>query len=472
MSNLDKYEEYVIAPGETILELLDTNCMTQLDLANKTGINKKTINEIIKGKAPITISTALKLEYVFNIPASFWNNLESSYREALERQKDLQSIKDDVKYLENIPYLEISKRNWVEKTKNPIEKVINLRKFFSVASLSFDTDLKRKLAFRKKENENFSIESLYCWLRYGEIEANKVEYPKFDVEKLKSKVNEIRKLANKSFLEQYLKIQQILFECGVSLIYEPHLPHTYVSGVSYKVNCNKAIIMISDRGKRDDILWFTLFHEIAHLIKHSKKEFFIDEENNEKNNIEIEADDYARNILIGILVASILWWNKYLYKVFDPYLTILNSLPKVALGPILIIWIGANTNSIIAMALLISAILSIMNIYNGFSNTDVDKIKLMKSFNASKWQIYKLLILKGNISTIISSLKINISMCLIGVIMGELLVSKEGIGYLIMYGSQVFNLNLVMTGVFLLGIVSFILYALVSYIEKKLVYKN
>lgn len=298
MSNLDKYEEYVIAPGETILELLDANCMTQLDLANKTGINKKTINEIIKGKAPITISTALKLEYVFNIPASFWNKLESSYRESLERQKDLQSIKEDVKYLKNIPYLEISKRNWVEKTKNPIEKVINLRKFFSVASLSFDTDLKRKLVFRKKENENFSIESLYCWLRYGEIEANKVEYPKFDVEKLKSKVNEIRKLANKSFLEQYLKIQQILFECGVSLIYEPHLPHTYVSGVSYKINCNKAIIMISDRGKRDDILWFTLFHEIAHLIKHSKKEFFIDEENNEKNNIEIEADDYARNILI------------------------------------------------------------------------------------------------------------------------------------------------------------------------------
>ena len=181
---------------------------------------------------------------------------------------------------------------------------------------------------------------------------------------------------------------------------------------------------------------------------------------------------FGLSILIGVFVASILWWNEYLYKVFDPYLTILNSLPKVALGPILIIWIGANTNSIIAMALLISSIISIMNIYNGFSNTDIDKIKLMKSFNASKWQIYKLLILKGNINTIISSLKINISMSLIGVIMGELLVSKEGIGYLIMYGSQVFNLNLVMSGIFLLTIVSFILYALVSYIEKKLVLKN
>ena len=161
--------------------------------------------------------------------------------------------------------------------------------------------------------------------------------------------------------------------------------------------------------------------------------------------------------------------NKFLCKVLDPYLTILNSLPKVALGPILIIWIGANTNSIIFMALLISSIISIITILNGFINTDKNKIKLMKSLNATKWQIYKMLILRGNLDIIISSLKINISMCLIGIIMGELLVSKEGIGYLIMYGSQVFNLNLVMTGILLLAIISYILYFIVSYIEKKLV---
>lgn len=198
--------------------------------------------------------------------------------------------------------------------------------------------------------------------------------------------------------------------------------------------------------------------------------------NNLFNHIEITVYEtlisFILSILIGIVIASLLWWNNFAYKIFDPYLTILNSLPKVALGPILIIWIGANTNSIIAMALLISSIISIMNIYNGFSNTDIDKIKLMRSFKASKWQIYKLLILRGNMNTIISSLKINISMCLIGVIMGELLVSKEGIGYLIMYGSQVFNLNLVMTGILLLAIISYILYAIVSYIEKKLVYSK
>ena len=300
MSKFDKLEEYVIAPGETILELLEVNCMTQLDLANKTGINKKTINEIIKGKAPITTSTALKLEYVFNIPASFWNNLESSYRESLEREKDIESIKEDEQYLINIPYSEMAKRNWdwIEKTRDSYEKVINLRKFFSVASLGFDTELKRKLAFRKSNNENFSFESLYCWLRYGEIQSNKIEYPKFDIEKLKENSKKIRDLVNHSFLGQLDLIKQLMKECGVALIYEPHLPNTYVNGVSYKITCDKAIIMISDRGKKDDILWFTLFHEIAHLIMHSKKEVFVDLEDTESNDVELEADEFARNILI------------------------------------------------------------------------------------------------------------------------------------------------------------------------------
>ena len=103
---------------------------------------------------------------------------------------------------------------------------------------------------------------------------------------------------SKPFLNQLEQIKELLKVCGISLIFEPHLPNTYVNGLSYKISPDKAIIMISDRGKKDDILWFTLFHEIAHLIKHSKKEVFIDFENNETNAIELEADEYARNILI------------------------------------------------------------------------------------------------------------------------------------------------------------------------------
>ena len=172
--------------------------------------------------------------------------------------------------------------------------------------------------------------------------------------------------------------------------------------------------------------------------------------------------------LIGCLIATILWWNKFLNKVFDPYLTILNSLPKVALGPIIIIWGGANIKSIIIMALLVSVIITIINVANAFNSVDENKIKLMKTFGATKLQTYFKLVLPSSYNIIINSLKINISMSLIGVVMGEFLVSKEGLGYLIMYGSQVFNLNLVICGIILLCILSFLMYYSVLYIEKRL----
>lgn len=177
---------------------------------------------------------------------------------------------------------------------------------------------------------------------------------------------------------------------------------------------------------------------------------------------------FSIGTIIGCLIATILWWNKFLAKILDPYLTILNSLPKVALGPIIIIWGGAGIKSIIIMALLISVIITIINVNQAFNDVDQNKIKLMKSFNATKWQTYFKLILPSSFNTIINSLKINISMSLIGVIMGEFLVSKEGLGYLIMYGSQVFNLNLVVSGIFILCILSAIMYYGVLYIEKRL----
>ena len=146
----------------------------------------------------------------------------------------------------------------------------------------------------------------------------------------------------------------------------------------------------------------------------------------------------------------------------------LNSLPKVSLGPLIIIWMGANTKSIIFMTLLITVFTSIINIYNAFINTDKQKILLLKTFNASKIQIFIKLVLRGNVKVLVNTLKISISLSLIGVIMGELLVSKKGLGYLITYGSQIFNLNLVITSIFILGIMSYLLYLSVDLLEKKL----
>ena len=181
---------------------------------------------------------------------------------------------------------------------------------------------------------------------------------------------------------------------------------------------------------------------------------------------------FGLGTIIGFMIASILWWNNTIKRIVDPYLTIINSLPKVALGPIIIIWFGAGIKSIIIMSLLISVIITIINVTTSFEETDPNKIKLMKSFQANKYQIFSKLVVPSSMNNIISSLKINISMSLIGVIMGEFLVSKEGLGYLIMYGSQVFNLNLVMTGIILLCLISAFMYYIVLYIEKKLVHKN
>lgn len=171
---------------------------------------------------------------------------------------------------------------------------------------------------------------------------------------------------------------------------------------------------------------------------------------------------------LGFIIALILYIFPTLKHILDPFITMINSLPKVALGPLIIIWMGANTKSIIFMALLINLIVTFITILNGMIATDEEKIKLFKVFGAKKLDIITKLIIPSSKNEIISALKLNISMSLIGVIMGEFLSCKKGIGYLILYGTQVFNLSLVMCGIFILLLLSFIFYELINILDKKL----
>ena len=167
---------------------------------------------------------------------------------------------------------------------------------------------------------------------------------------------------------------------------------------------------------------------------------------------------FGLGAILGVLIAIILWWSNFLSKVADPFLVVLNSLPKIALGPVIIIWVGAGMGAIIVMALAISLIVTVLEILNGFLNTDKELLKMAKTFNASKMQILTKIVIPANISTFINSLKVNIGLSLVGVISGEFLVSKAGLGYLIVYGGQVFQLDLVMTSVIILSIVAAIMY--------------
>lgn len=172
------------------------------------------------------------------------------------------------------------------------------------------------------------------------------------------------------------------------------------------------------------------------------------------------------SMLLALIISSLFWRFPILSKIFLPFITSINSLPKVALGPLIIIWIGANNNSIIFMSVLISLFISIINLYSDFTSINSNYEKMFNIFGATKFQIYKYLVIPINITNIISNLKINISMNFIGVIMGELLISKKGLGYLISYGTQVFNINLVLISIVILCFLSSIICIIIDKIKK------
>ena len=175
---------------------------------------------------------------------------------------------------------------------------------------------------------------------------------------------------------------------------------------------------------------------------------------------------FSLGTIMGIAIAIILWWSPFISKVSEPFLVILNALPKVALGPVIIIWVGSGTPAIIVMALAISLIVTILNILNGLMSTDKEKIKMAETFKANKLQILTKIVLPANIPTLFNTLKVNIGLSLVGVISGEFLVSKGGLGYLIVYGGQVFKLDLVMTSVIILAIVAAVMYESIEILEK------
>ncbi len=178
---------------------------------------------------------------------------------------------------------------------------------------------------------------------------------------------------------------------------------------------------------------------------------------------------FTLGTVFGVLIAIILWWSSTVAKIADPYLVVLNALPKIALGPVIIVWVGAGYKAIVAITILISIVVTILSMLNGFMEVSDSKIKLMETFSATKLQILQKVVLPASIPTMISTLKINVGMAWVGVIVGEFLVSKDGLGYLIVYGGQVFKLDLVMTSVIILSIAAGLMYAFVAWLEKKYV---
>ncbi|MCK4824988.1 HigA family addiction module antidote protein, partial [bacterium] len=291
--------DYVSAPGETLEETIVALSMNQSQLAERMGRPKKTVNEIIKGVTSITPDTALQLEKVLGVPASFWNNREKSYREYLARLSERRRLESDISWTRKFPIRAMTRYGWIKHYPDKAEQVNEMLSYFSVASKKqWEVVWKDvQCAFRRSKVYTSDIFALTAWLRRGELLAVDIDCADYDLQKFKEVLKQIRTLAMMTTGEYQKRLRELCSTCGVAVAFVPSLPKTRVSGATRWLSPRKALIQLSLRHKTDDHLWFSFFHEAAHIILHGKKDVFIEGMTADADK-ENEADVYASNMLI------------------------------------------------------------------------------------------------------------------------------------------------------------------------------
>ena len=291
--------DYLVTPGEVLKEYLKYAGITQVSLADRTGLSKKTINEIVKAKSAITAETALRFERTLGRPAHFWSNLERQYQENKARLADKMRLEEYLHWLDLFPVNEMVELGWIEKYKEKTLQLDALLCFFAIASpqqweIVWNCDL--QAAFRKKEKSQKNAAIISAWLRRGEIEANQQRCAQFDKQKFQNSLVEIRMLTTENPDIFVPKLESICAAAGVAIVFIPALRGLGIYGATRKFN-DKYIMQLSLYGKSNDQLWFTIFHEICHIIRHSGRELYIEGKGLENEN-EDEANAFAQDLLI------------------------------------------------------------------------------------------------------------------------------------------------------------------------------
>lgn len=289
--NKDFTPAVAIPPGETIKENMRFLGMYQEELATRLNITPKHLSNIMRGKAPVTYETAIKLEMVIGGSAQFWLNLETQYQLHRTRIQAQENLDDDLEILKQIPYKTMSDYGWVEETRERNKRVYHSRNFFGVSTLQA-VKMAYAVAFRKhKAVKNISDYGIFAWLRKAEIEGLQIDVEPLNRKKLANLIPTFRALTLQDPSDFYPEMVRLCASCGIALVLVEYMPKTSICGATIWRN-NRAIIALSNRGKRADIFWFTFFHELAHLLQHKSKELHINYDE------ESEADTWARNYLI------------------------------------------------------------------------------------------------------------------------------------------------------------------------------
>jgi HTH-type transcriptional regulator/antitoxin HigA len=293
--------DWASPPGETLLELLEERRMSQRDLARRTGLSPKHVNKLLHGLVPLSADVAVRLERVTGVPANFWNRREANYRSDLERIRSKQDLSADVAWLQDFPVRELIEREVLPA--GPADKASRVEQvltWFGVASVDAWEDVYAELACAFRTSKVFEArpKALAAWLRLGEIAAEDIYCEPYDRKRLEAALPSLRGLTLTDPEVWRERIRDICAACGVAVVFIPELPGSRASGVARWLTPSKALIQLSFRYRTDDHLWFTFFHELAHVLRHGKTDVWIEATTSSDNPHEAEADSFARDTLI------------------------------------------------------------------------------------------------------------------------------------------------------------------------------
>lgn len=294
--------DWAVAPGEILQEALEDRDMSQSELARRMGRPIKTINEIVNGKAAITPDTAIQLERTLGITATFWNNLEAAYREHLARERAREELEAEAAWVDAFPVKELAEHGLVERGPTKADTLASLLRFFGMSNpRTWERHwLAPAAAFRASPAFDSSPHAVAAWLRWGEREAANIPTEPFDAARLRQVLTEIRGLTRQEpFMQTLARVQSLLASAGVALVITPEVGKTRLSGAARWLSPDKAIIQLSLRHKSNDHFWFSLFHEVRHLLTRKRTDFIdVNVEADDDTPDERAADQFARDTLI------------------------------------------------------------------------------------------------------------------------------------------------------------------------------
>jgi len=296
-----KYEpDYAVAPGATLKEMLEEKGISQIELSVRAELDKKTINQIVNGVAPITYDTAEKFELVLGVPARFWNQRELEYREALARIAATERLKSETAWLSEVPVGVLQDRGLVPQEEDKVVLVRLVLKFFGVSSVDAWREAWGNPAaqFRGGAAKDKRPGYVAAWLRIGDLQAEAVNTAPFDGDEFRRALSDVRKMTTLPASQWVKDVPARCAAAGVAVVFTKEIATAAVSGATRWPTKDKALIQLSLKFKSDDQIWFTFYHEAGHILLHSKKQMFVDFGVSDGADEEREADAFARDQLV------------------------------------------------------------------------------------------------------------------------------------------------------------------------------